>query len=105
MSICFQFDYTEAVKGFFMFADVRITLPDPEGLAGREIAIFDMSGYSVRHILRTPMSTVKIYSRFTQEVHCIRVKQLHVLNFPSVLEKFMKLIRPFIKNEVFKVVS
>lgn len=88
-----------------MFADVRITMPDPEGLAGREIAIFDMSGYSLRHILRTPMSTVKIYSRFTQEVHCIRVKQLHVLNFPTVLERFLKLIRPFIKNEVFKVVS
>lgn len=88
-----------------MFADVRITMPDPEGLAGREIAIFDMTGYSVRHVLRTPLSSVKIYSRFTQEVHCIRVKQLHILNFPSILERFMKLIRPFIKNEVFKVVS
>ena len=88
-----------------MFADVRITMPDPVGLCGREIAIFDLNGYTIRHMLKTPMSIIKIYSRFTQEVHCIRVKQLHVLNFPTILDKFFKFIRPFIKNEVLKVVS
>lgn len=85
-----------------MMADCRFAV-DEEDVDG-EIPIFDMSGYSLRHLTKTVLSSLRIYMKFVQEAHPVRIKQIHVLNSPSYLDKVLTVIKPFIKSEVFKLV-
>ena len=86
-----------------MMADCRFATTD-EDVDG-EIPIFDMSGYSLKHLTKTVLSSLRIYMKFVQEAHPVRIKQIHVLNSPSYMDKVLTVIKPFIKSEVFKLVS
>ena len=98
-----QFNFNDAIKVFFMMADCRFATTD-EDVDG-EIPIFDMSGYSLKHLTKTVLSSLRIYMKFVQEAHPVRIKQIHVLNSPSYMDKVLTVIKPFIKSEVFKLVS
>ncbi|KAM7347102.1 alpha-tocopherol transfer protein [Cochliomyia hominivorax] len=97
-----KFNFTDSIKVFFMMADCRFAIDD-EDVDG-EIPIFDMSGYSLRHLTKTVLSSLRIYMKFVQEAHPVRIKQIHVLNSPSYLDKVLTVIKPFIKSEVFKLI-
>lgn len=84
-------------------ADCRFATDD-EDVAG-EVPIFDMTGYTLRHVARTALSTLRIYMKFIQEAHPVRIKQIHILNVPSYLDKVMSVVKPFIKGELFKLVG
>lgn len=51
---------------FFMVADVRMKTPDPNGLTEGEIPIFDMAGFSVKHMTKLVLSTLRVYMKYTQ---------------------------------------
>lgn len=61
-----QFHFNEAIKLFFMVADVRLAMPDPNGITDGEVPIFDMAGLSLRHLTRVVLSTLRIYMKYTQ---------------------------------------
>ena len=89
-----------------MIADCRFATDDFEGeMSEGEIPIFDMAGYSLRHLTKTVLSSLRVYMKFVQEAHPVRLKEIHVLNCPSYLDKVLTVIKPFIKSEVFKLVS
>ncbi|XP_025829893.1 alpha-tocopherol transfer protein-like isoform X2 [Agrilus planipennis] len=92
-----KFVYADSLKTFFMFSDLRmltdINLPDGE------VPIFDMSGLCLRHISKVSLHLLKKYMQYTQEAHPVRLKQIHIINTPSFVDKMMLLIKPFLKNE------
>lgn len=49
-----------------MVADVRLAMPDPNGITDGEVPIFDMAGLSLRHLTRVVLSTLRIYMKYTQ---------------------------------------
>lgn len=49
-------------------------------------------------------SNIKIVM-ILQEAHPIRLKQIHVLNIPSFLDRCLALVRPFMKSEVASLVN
>lgn len=59
-----MYQYTDIVKTFFMVSDVRMVTEKniPEG----EVPIFDMSGYSLRHLAKISLPIVKKYMMYTQ---------------------------------------
>lgn len=88
-----------------MMADLRFVIPDEAGMCDGEVPIFDMAGFSLRHVARTVFSSLRVYMKFVQEAHPVRLKAIHVLNCPSYLDKVLTVVKPFIKSEVFKLVS
>lgn len=96
------FNFNDVIKTFFMVADVRLVTPDPdpENLAAGEVPIFDMKGISVWHLLKVTLSTLRLYFKYAQEAHPVRVQQIHVYNCTSVINKIMSLIKPLLKPEV-----
>uniref|UniRef100_W8BTC1 Alpha-tocopherol transfer protein n=2 Tax=Ceratitis capitata TaxID=7213 RepID=W8BTC1_CERCA len=99
-----KFNFTASIKVFFMMADLRFVIPDEAGMCDGEVPIFDMAGYSLRHVARTVFSSLRVYMKFVQEAHPVRLKAIHVLNCPSYLDKVLTVVKPFIKSEVFKLI-
>lgn len=88
---------------FFMMADCRFGIEHE--LSDCEVPIFDMNGYTLRHLTKTVLGVLRIYMKFVQEAHPVRIRQIHVINCPSYLDKVMMVAKPFIKAEVLKLVS
>lgn len=97
-----KFVFNDVIKGFFMVADVRLVSPDPdpENLADGEVPIFDMKGATVWHILKVTLSTLRLYFKYVQEAHPVRVQQIHVYNCTPLINRIMSLIKPLLKPEV-----
>lgn len=76
-----KFNFNDTIKAFFMFADLRLVSPDPnpDQLADGEVPIFDMQGLSVWHLFKLSLSTLRLYFKYTQEAHPVRVQQIHVV--------------------------
>lgn len=64
-----QFNFTEAIKVFFMVADVRLVSLDADetnsGWNG-EVPVFDMNGFGLRHVCSVVLSVLRIYMKYTQ---------------------------------------
>lgn len=96
------FNFNDTIKAFFMVADVRMVCSDPnhDELADGELPIFDMKGVSIWHLLKVNISVMRLYFKYTQEAHPVRVKQVHVYNCTPLINRIMSLIKPFLKPEV-----
>ncbi|KRF80753.1 alpha-tocopherol transfer protein isoform X8 [Drosophila virilis] len=99
-----KFNFTAGIKVFFMVADCRFATETDGRLSDGEIPIFDMAGYTLRHLTKTVLSSLRVYMKFVQEAHPVRLKEVHVLNCPSYLDKVLTVVKPFIKSEVFKLI-
>lgn len=56
------------MKAFFVIEDVRTeTQCDPEiGIGTGEVPIFDMRGFSLKHLTKVTLLTLKVYFKFLQ---------------------------------------
>ncbi|KAH8294540.1 hypothetical protein KR044_007736 [Drosophila immigrans] len=99
-----KFNFTASIKMFFMVADCRFATETDCRLSDGEIPIFDMAGYTLRHLTKTALSSLRVYMKFVQEAHPVRLREIHVLNCPSYLDKVLTVVKPFIKSEVFKLI-
>lgn len=98
-----QFDFDNVIKSFFLAADYRFSILDeklPFGVNDGDIPIFDMAGFSYRHITKLSLSTIRCYMKFTQEAFPVRLKQIHLINCSPVLSKVLMILRPFMKAKV-----
>lgn len=70
------FNFNDVIKAFFMVADVRLVSPDPNpgDLADGEVPIFDMRGVTIWHLLKVNLSTLRLYFKYAQEAHPVRVR-------------------------------
>ncbi|XP_014256783.1 alpha-tocopherol transfer protein-like [Cimex lectularius] len=93
-----KFVFNEYAKCFFLVGDTRVKTETviPKG----EIIIFDMKGYSLRHLTKLHFPSLRKYMQYTQEAHPVRLKQIHVINVSSLLDKTMTLVKPLLKAEV-----
>lgn len=89
-----------------MLLDSLSALPfkdEGDEIADGEIPIFDMAGVTWKHLTKVILSTLKIGMKYAQEAHCIRLKQIHVINCSPMLEKIMFLVKPFVKTEFYEM--
>lgn len=61
-----KFHFLDYVKTFFMVADTRVRL-DPE-LGEGEVPIFDMTGYTLKHLTRLPLPSLRKYMQYSQVI-------------------------------------
>lgn len=74
------------------------------GIGCGEVPILDLSGVSIRHLMKVVISTLKMFMKYMQELHCIRLKHIHIINCTSLLPKVMYLLKPFMKAENYNMV-
>lgn len=101
--LSFQFDFDKIIKAFFLVADHRFSINDeklPFGVNDGDIPIFDMTGFSYRHVTKLTLSSLRCYMKFTQEAFPVRLKQIHLINVSPVLSKVLMVLRPFMKAKV-----
>lgn len=73
-------EFNDVIKAFFIMSDVRLITPDAKTLTDGEIPIFDMARVSYRHLTKIVLSTLRLYLKYTQEAHPVRVQQIHIVN-------------------------
>ncbi|XP_035773009.1 alpha-tocopherol transfer protein-like [Anopheles albimanus] len=95
-----RFDFNDVIKTFFTIADLRMIQPDVPMNDGGDVPIFDMNGFTLRHLTKVVLSTLRVYMRYTQEAHPVRLKAIHVINCTPFLDRVMCLVKPFMKKRV-----
>ncbi|XP_060527195.1 alpha-tocopherol transfer protein-like [Cylas formicarius] len=97
-----KYHFVDALKAFFVLADVRMLLETevPDG----EIPIFDMRNFTLKHLTKIVLPVLKKYMLYTQEAHPIKLRQIHLLNVPTFLDRCLHIVRPFMKSEVGKMI-
>ncbi|XP_013113296.1 alpha-tocopherol transfer protein-like [Stomoxys calcitrans] len=101
--------HTEDTKTFIMVSDCRFSIPDVvKGdtplLSEGEVQIFDMNGYTMKHVARLSFRTLRTYLKFLQLAFPVRIKAMHMINCPSYLDKILMVVKPFISKEVFEMI-
>ncbi|XP_032588561.1 alpha-tocopherol transfer protein-like isoform X2 [Drosophila mojavensis] len=112
----------EETKIFFMMADARFTEPDVErtgddsaanagvgisdaDLADGDVQIVDMNGYTMRHLAYVSIFVLRVYMKFLQEAYPSRLRAMHIINCPPILDKMMSLFKPFIREDVYQMIN
>lgn len=64
-----------------------------------------MRNVRIGHLTRVRVATIRKFFRYVQEGLPGTLYQIHVLNVVSFFDKIVTLIKPFMRAEIFKVVS
>lgn len=56
------------------------------------------------HLTRIRMGNLKNFMQFVQEAVPIQLKSIHVLNSVYFIDKILRIIKPFIKTDLLKLV-
>lgn len=96
-----RFIYSDVEEDFANVAEVE----DMESLSSGEIHIVDIGNYSLRHMASMSLITMRTYMNFLQHAYPVRMKAMHVINCPTFLNRMVAITRPFIHEDVFKMVS
>ncbi|XP_073829451.1 alpha-tocopherol transfer protein [Musca autumnalis] len=97
-----KFNINEVLKVFFMMVDSRFKELSKENAIG-EIVVFDMAGFTLKHLSKFSLGTIRMFMKYIQEAHVGRVKGVHIINATSFLDKVMFLVRPFLRGELISV--
>ncbi|XP_055374828.1 alpha-tocopherol transfer protein-like [Condylostylus longicornis] len=95
-----KFRFTMALKIFIMFFDVRCIIPGATG--NHEITIFDMDGCSLKHVKSANITAIRALFKYLQEAITVKLKEIHLLNCPVFIDKIMAILKPFIRNDLYK---
>lgn len=56
-----------------------------------EVILLDMKDFNLQHLARINVSAFKVFLRFLEEAQPVRIKEIHFLNCPAYMKKFMKI--------------
>ncbi|XP_068087045.1 alpha-tocopherol transfer protein-like [Anabrus simplex] len=68
------------------------------------VFIYDIAGFTLTHLSRIPLSTLKKHLTYVQEGYPLRMKGVHIINVPTYVDKIMTVIKPFLKKDIMKMV-
>lgn len=70
-----------------------------------EIAIFDAANFSAPHLAAFFGPFLKTLVVLLKEAYALRLKEMHVINAPTVINKMMSTIKPLLHTKVRNSVS
>jgi hypothetical protein len=91
--------FNDCIKAFYLGGDLRLATVD-EIWSDGEVPVFDMNNVTLRHLTKVVFQTMRLFLKYSQEAHPVVVKQIHVVNCSSLLNRIMLLVKPFLKAEV-----
>ncbi|KAJ3665876.1 hypothetical protein Zmor_001341 [Zophobas morio] len=67
------------------------------------VAVLDFKGGSLGHVARVNLPVLKQSILHLQEGSAVRVKQMHIVNVPSFIDKVMALLKPLMNAKLFEM--
>nr|XP_022905855.1 alpha-tocopherol transfer protein-like isoform X1 [Onthophagus taurus] len=96
-----HFNITDIIKRI----DLMVTILGPRrGLQDGHILIFDSAGLQLTHVFKLNIIALKKYLYFVQEAMPIRLKAVHIVNVSGITEKFLNVVKPFLKKEISDII-
>lgn len=99
--------FNDCIKAFFMGCDVRFAVPlaNYSDIESGEVIIFDMKNMTFKHLLKISIPTLRLYFKYLQEAHPVRIIQLHVINCTPLIHRAMAVIKPFIYAKLYNAMK
>ncbi|XP_050508089.1 alpha-tocopherol transfer protein-like [Diabrotica virgifera virgifera] len=72
-----------------------------EDLMAGDIVVFDMNHLSLGHVLKVSPMFVKASVTILENMYSTRIKEVHILNYPSVFDKLLAIAKLFIKPKLY----
>ncbi|XP_028158175.1 alpha-tocopherol transfer protein-like isoform X2 [Ostrinia furnacalis] len=91
-----NFDYLQDARLFFLTTDAWLL--NEEALEEEDIVIMDVKDISLKILTKFNLSIARTLSKYQQDAIPIRLKQVHVVNAPSFIDKVYGLVKPFLKQ-------
>lgn len=89
-----------------VLSDVNLIIPEnihDNTLADGEILVYDLNGLTGRHLTKLGISSMRGFFRYMTEAHPMRIKQIHLINVSSLVDKIIMMIRPFISAKAMSI--
>ena len=88
-----------------MLTDARFatTIPNHNETTG-DIVIIDLNGLTFKHLAKINFQTLRIFMNYIQNGIPIRNRGTHLINCPNFIDLMMATVRPFISNDLLKLV-
>ncbi|XP_055374875.1 alpha-tocopherol transfer protein-like [Condylostylus longicornis] len=100
-----KYNFNDSIKMIIMFYDALLSVPDPSGIIPKEyICICDMTGYSLSHILKVSILTLRAFIKFYQEGISIKIKNIHIINCSDLINRIMTILTPLLNERVKKMI-
>lgn len=102
-----KMNFNDCVKTFFMACDVRYNLPldHLSDIESGEIIVFDMKNLSFGHLTGIVISSLRMFFKYLQEAHPVRIIQLHIINCTPFIHTAMKFVKPFIYDRLYNALK
>lgn len=90
--------YLDLCRTVVSMLDIRFVTPDDNDLTNGEIGVIDMTGFGIKHLLKSAknLSMMRSYMRYVQEAAPFRIVQNHFINCPPMMDKFMFVLKALI---------
>jgi hypothetical protein len=91
-----EFDDTLRISS--MIFDVTAITPEQHNgaLADGEVLIYDLNGLTAKHLTKLSFSSLRGFFKYMSEAHLMRIREIHLINCSSLVDKLVMLIRPFV---------
>ncbi|XP_034239461.1 alpha-tocopherol transfer protein-like [Thrips palmi] len=97
-----HYNFTAAVKAMQLIIETSLR---EEGIAPGYVFVYDQKGVQMGHVVRMPVSSVRKYLHYIQEGLAIKMKAIHVINMNPVGERFLNVLKPFMKKDLFNMLN
>lgn len=96
-------EFDDALTVFTMVYDISVITPEEDRLADGEIVIFDLKGLTGRHLTKLNLSSLRCFFKYMIDAHPLKIKQVHIINSHSLLDKLKLLMKMFLGAKAMAV--
>ncbi|KAI8434332.1 hypothetical protein MSG28_012404 [Choristoneura fumiferana] len=93
-----NFDHLQLIRLFLLVMDAWIL--DEEGLVDADVIIIDAKDISLRMLTKMNISVARKMAKYQEEAMPIRLKQMHVYNSPTYMDKIFSVMKQFLKHDI-----
>uniref|UniRef100_A0A161ME35 Alpha-tocopherol transfer protein n=1 Tax=Triatoma infestans TaxID=30076 RepID=A0A161ME35_TRIIF len=97
-----KFNYPICVKWLAMSCIHAIW---ERGTQNGYVIVYDAAGFTMSHLFKCPLSTVKNYINYGKNASPIRVLKVVFINTSPVVKKLLTLVKPFLSKELINMMS
>uniref|UniRef100_A0A1B0C8N5 Putative phosphatidylinositol transfer protein sec14 n=1 Tax=Lutzomyia longipalpis TaxID=7200 RepID=A0A1B0C8N5_LUTLO len=76
-----------------------------EGISKGHSLVVNMQGFSLGHLFRLHIGPLRAFVAFAQEYIPLRLKEIHFVNSNRVTQRFIGILKPFLKKEVYEMMK
>lgn len=69
------------------------------------VFLFDMQNVGLMHLTRVNLTSIKKFFTYLQDAVPGKLRSIHIVNVVYFFDKILKMIKPFMKAEIFNNVS